>query len=153
MNDNILQLSPSFFPPLSLSLSPPLSREILRYSMIQTQKRDLPPVTLVRRVTIFPSQILPPLRNAIKPITATVGEMNARELRKVIGRLHYVRGFPKTIINELLSAGYPTVDGVHHYLRFTRAPSEICSDEPKIGEHVYTYTNVRRNAHARHEVS
>lgn len=58
--------------------------------MEQALKRDLAPVALVRRVA-FPSRVLPPLRNAIKPITATVGEMNARELRKVIGRLHYVR--------------------------------------------------------------
>lgn len=59
--------------------------------MTQMLKRDLPPVALVRRVATFPSRVLPPLRNAIKPITATAGEMNARELRKVIGRLHYVR--------------------------------------------------------------
>lgn len=59
--------------------------------MEQALKRDLAPVALVKRVATFPSRVLPPLRNAIKPITATVGEMNARELRKVIGRLHYVR--------------------------------------------------------------
>jgi len=54
------------------------------------------------------------------------------------------RGFPKTIINELLSAGYPsTVDGARHYPRFTRAPSEIYSDQPKIGEGAHTRAQER----------
>lgn len=55
-------------------------------------KGEIPLVALLlARVTIFPSRVLPPLRNAIKPITATAGEMNARELRKVIGRLYCAR--------------------------------------------------------------
>lgn len=65
--------------------------------------------------------------------------MNARELRKsnwtaARGDGARRRGFPKTIINELLSAGYPgCFDVARHYPRFTRAPpSEIVGDDSTI---------------------